>query len=62
MFAVTVEAGPTLTTAMTAGVGVAAEARGVTVTTEAGATTGGPGGSPLQPCMDGPVDAWPARL
>lgn len=39
----TVGPGPTLTTAMTAGVGVAAEASGATVTAEAGATTGGPG-------------------
>lgn len=36
-------AGPTLTIATTAGVGVEAEARGVTVTTEAEVTPGGPG-------------------
>lgn len=39
----TVGPGPTRTTATTAGAGVAAEARGATATTEAGATTGGPG-------------------
>lgn len=39
----TVGPGPTLTIATTAGVAVAAAARGATVTTEAEATTGGPG-------------------
>lgn len=43
MLVVAVKAGPTLTTATTAGVAVAAAARGATVTTEAEATTGGPG-------------------
>lgn len=52
MCAVAVEAGPTLTTAMTAGVGVEVEARGATVTAEAEVTAGGPGGSPpLGHCM-----------
>lgn len=45
MLVVAVKAGPTRTTATTAGVAAAAAARGATVTTEAEATTGGPGGS-----------------
>lgn len=44
MSVVAVEAGPTLTIATPAGAG--AGARGVTVITEAEATTGDPGGSP----------------
>lgn len=39
------KAGPTLTIATIAGVGVEVGARGVTVITEAEATIGGPGGS-----------------
>ena len=54
MCTVAVEAGPTLTTATTAGVGVAVGARGATVTTEAEATTGGPGGS-LPGALHSPV-------
>lgn len=45
VFVVAVKAGPTLMIATTAGVGVEVEARGVTVTTEAEVTPGGPGGS-----------------
>lgn len=48
MCAIVVKAGPILTTATIAGVGVEVEVRGVTVTTAAEVTTGGPGGSPSQ--------------
>lgn len=47
VFAFAVKAGPTPTIATTAGAGAGAGARGVTVTTEAGVTRGGPGGSLL---------------
>lgn len=43
---VAVKAGPTLTIATIAGVGVEVGARGVTVTTEAEVITGDPGESP----------------
>lgn len=45
MFVIAVKAGPTLMIATIAGVGAEVEAQGVTVTTEAEATIGDPGGS-----------------
>lgn len=60
MLVVAVKAGPTLTIATTAGVAVAAAARGATVTTEAEATTGGPGGS-LPRTRHVPVGTWCVR-
>lgn len=61
MFVVAVKAGPTLTTATTAGVGVEVEARGVTVTIEAEVTPGGPGGSPTVRALPAPVGTWFVR-
>lgn len=60
VLAVAVKAGPTLTTATTAGAAAAAAARGATVTTEAEATKGGPGGS-LPRTRHVPVGAWCGR-
>lgn len=60
MLVVTVKAGPTLTIATIAGVAAAAAARGATVTTEAEATTGGPGGS-LPRTLHVPVGTGCAR-
>lgn len=61
VFVVAVKAGPTLTIATTAGVGVEAEARGVTVTTEAEVTPGGPGGSLNVRALPAPLGTWFVR-
>lgn len=61
MCVVAVEAGPTLMIATIAGVGVEVEARGVTVTTEAEVTAGGPGGSPSFRSLHGTLGTWCVR-
>jgi len=56
-----VSCGPALTIATTARVGVAAEARGVTVTAEAEGTAGDPGASPSFRLLQGTVGTWCGR-
>lgn len=61
VFVFAVKADPTLMIATTAGVGVGVEARGVTVTTEAEVTRGGPGGSLSLRALHPPVGTWCVR-